>query len=239
MSSLIHALYPSWPKKKSTGVPVDIPFDAPGFLLNGLSARAFNFFYHHKSSGDKATRIVDYDTFFFPLDMFHNWNRIYGRRGFLQYQFVLPVKESRDGLEAVLREIANGGHAPFLTVLKLLGGREGEGVIPFPMEGYTLALDFPLREGIFPFLDKLDGIVLSRGGKHYLTKDARMGKATFEAGYPRDNILFQTPRRALLYQNDTLAIDADLTRPQALIDTLELLFSYTAPAYDQWERAVS
>ena len=61
----------------------------------------------------------------------------------------------------------------------------------------------------------------------------------FEAGYPRDNILFQTPRRALLYQNDTLAIDADLTRPQALIDTLELLFSYTAPAYDQWERAVS
>ncbi len=163
---------------------INIPFDVPGFVLNGLSAKAFNFLYHRKAPRERSVTVVDLDTFFFPLDMIGGWNRIYGASGFLQYQFVLPREASREGLAAVLGRIAKSSHVPFLAVLKLLGPREGEGLIPFPMEGYTLALDFPVRDGIFPFLDKLDDIVISCGGRHYLTKDARMGPKVFEAGYP-------------------------------------------------------
>ena len=97
--------------------------------------------------------------------------------------------------------------------------------MPLRVDG-ALVDDFRLTHGFWEAKDIQDDL-------------RREIRRKFEAGYPRDNILFQTPRRALLYQNDSLAIDADLTRPQALIDTLALLFSYTAPAYDQWERAVS
>ncbi len=162
----------------------NVPFHLPGFILNGISARAFNFSYFNKSWAERSASVVDYDSFFFPLDMIRNWNRIYGRDGFLQYQFVLPLKNSREGLERIFEEISRGPHVPFLTVLKLFGPREGEGIISFPMEGYTIALDFPIRDGIFPFMDRLDELVLYFGGRHYLTKDARMSRKVFDEGYP-------------------------------------------------------
>lgn len=125
---------------------------------------------------------MDCDAFFYPLDKVHRWNRVYGKRGFVQYQFVLPVRNSHEGLKRILRAVSEGDHPPFLTVLKLLG--KGSGFLSFPMEGYTLAMDIPIREGLFPFLDRLDEIVLSEGGRFYLAKDARMRREVFEAGYP-------------------------------------------------------
>ena len=113
----------------------------------------------------------------------HDWNRIYGRKGFLQYQFVLPKENSRQGMTDILERISARGWGSFLAVLKLFGKQDS--LIGFPMEGYTLALDFPIRDGLFPFLDELDRMVIDHGGRLYLAKDARMKEEVFRAGYPR------------------------------------------------------
>ncbi|MFQ5611261.1 MAG: FAD-binding protein [Anaerolineae bacterium] len=165
------------PKPKLT-----VPFNFPGFALNTLSVKAFNAFYYLKHPNRVVRSIVDYDTFFYPLDVINHWNRIYGRRGFTQYQFVLPKNASRDGLTAILHKIAESGLGSFLAVLKLFGGQEG--FISFPMEGYNLALDFPINDSLFGFLDELDRIVSNYGGRLYLTKDVRMTKDMFMNTYP-------------------------------------------------------
>src|SRR6202035_1562118 len=123
-----------------------------------------------------------YEPFFFPLDSIHNWNRIYGKRGFTQYQCVWPMAESRAGLIELLEAISGSGRASFLAVLKKFGAQEG--MLSFPMPGYTLALDFPVTDGLLEFLDRLDQMVLKRGGRVYLAKDARMRPDTFRAMYP-------------------------------------------------------
>ena len=128
--------------------------------------------------------IVDYDTFFYPLDALHNWNHIYGNSGFTQYQFVLPKESSYAGLRSILAEIADKGKGSFLAVLKLFGPGN-KNYLSFPMEGYTLALDFKIEPDIFPLLDSLDKRVLEYGGRIYLAKDCRVTKDTFERGYPR------------------------------------------------------
>ena len=110
-----------------------------------------------------------------------HWNRGYGKKGFVQYQFVLPL-ESKDGLIEVLNRISNKGLGSFLAVLKVFGKQDD--LISFPKEGYTLALDFPIRKGLFEFLDELDEIVLNYGGRIYLSKDARMKPEIFWKGYP-------------------------------------------------------
>jgi FAD/FMN-containing dehydrogenase len=172
-----HGASDGWTTKR-----VSVPFFFPEVILNRFSAQAFNTaYYGHTPKGRQASS-VDCDAFFYPLDKVHHWNRIYGKRGFVQYQFVLPMRNSYEGLKRILRVVSEGDHPPFLTVLKLLG--EGTGLLSFPLEGYTLAMDIPIRDGLFPFLDRLDEIVLSEGGRLYLAKDVRMRREMFAAGYP-------------------------------------------------------
>lgn len=158
-----------------------VPFNLPKGVLNSAGVRMFNRIYYHRSPRTAKQSLVSYEPFFYPLDGVRNWNRIYGRNGFLQYQFVLPAGESRGGLIAILERIQQSRILPFLAVLKLFG--EPAGGITFPMKGYTLALDFPARKNVFRLLDELDALVLEFGGRIYLTKDARMRSDTFSRSY--------------------------------------------------------
>jgi FAD/FMN-containing dehydrogenase len=164
---------------------LDLQFDFPSRALNSFTVGAFNgLYYRWQGSRDKPF-VADYDTFFFPLDRIGNWNRMYGARGFVQYQFVIPPVGARKALRIVLEELARKHRSSFLTVLKRFGP-EGCGTLSFPMAGYTLALDLPVSDaGLFPFLHRLDEIVLGCGGRVYLAKDARLRAETFRAMYPR------------------------------------------------------
>ncbi len=159
-----------------------VPFDFPGFALNSLSVRAFNALIWAFNRDQAAHTIFDWESFFYPLDSIRNWNRIYGKRGFVQYQCVWPPTESRAGLVEVLEAIARSRRGSFLAVLKKFGAQDG--LLSFPMPGYTLALDFPVTDGLLEFLDSLDVMVLKRGGRVYLAKDARLSPETFRAMYP-------------------------------------------------------
>ncbi len=159
-----------------------VPFDFPGFALNSLSVRAFNAVIWTLNRNQAAHTVFDWESFFYPLDSIRNWNRIYGKRGFVQYQCVWPPDESRAGLIEMLEAIARSRRGSFLAVLKKFGAQDG--LLSFPMPGYTLALDFPVTDGLLEFLDTLDAMVLKRGGRVYLAKDARMSPETFRAMYP-------------------------------------------------------
>ena len=158
-----------------------VPVDAPSVLLNRASIGLFNALYYRR--GRSGARPVHYETFFFPLDRLGAWNRLYGRRGFVQYQCVLPKAESPAGIGALLERSAAAGQGSFLAVLKLLGPG-GEGLLSFPMEGYTLALDFPMRPGTLALLEALDEITHRHGGRIYLAKDARCAPERLARGYP-------------------------------------------------------
>lgn len=165
------------PKKKK----ITFPFNLPSFVLNQFTVRAFNFLYYGKNLKREINNVVSYEPFFYPLDAILHWNRGYGRKGFVQYQFVLPLEE-KNGLVQILKRISDEGLGSFLAVLKVFGKQDD--LISFPKEGYTLALDFPVRNGLFAFLDELDNIVLKHGGRIYLSKDARMKPEIFWRGYP-------------------------------------------------------
>lgn len=166
------------PAKRTRQVPISLP----AMLLNPAVVRGFNALYYRHATGAGSTNVVDYDSFFYPLDSVLEWNRIYGRKGFTQYQCVLPKPASREGLGALLRAISNSGQGPYLSVLKLLGPQEG--LLSFPMEGYTLALDFPIRPDTLMLLDLLDEILADHGGRVYLAKDARTSAGSLRRGYP-------------------------------------------------------
>ena len=162
----------------------NIPFNFPMFILNTLTVKAFNWLYYGKVRKKLSKKKVEIDTFFYPLDAIDNWNRIYGKNGFTQYQFILPKKTSLKGLEEILKSISDSGKGSFLAVLKLYGP-SNENYLSFPLEGYSLALDFKIDKGLFELLDKLDSIVLKYKGRIYLTKDCRVDKTVFEQGYPQ------------------------------------------------------
>ena len=161
-----------------------VPIAAPGAVLNRVSIGAFNELYYRLGGMRGGARAVHFDRFFFPLDGIGAWNRLYGRAGFVQYQCVLPKGEGAAGIAALLERAADAGRGSFLAVLKLLGAA-GEGPMSFPMEGWTLALDFPMREGTLELLDDFDAIVHESGGRVYLAKDARCGAERVRQGYPR------------------------------------------------------
>jgi len=165
------------PRKKQ----ITFPFTLPSFVLNQSTVKAFNFLFYGKNLKREIDNIVSYEPFFYPLDAILHWNRGYGKKGFVQYQFVLPL-ENKKGLVEILQRISNEGLGSFLAVLKVFGKQDD--LISFPKEGYTLALDFPVRKGLFAFLDELDKIVLQYGGRIYLSKDARMQPDIFWNGYP-------------------------------------------------------
>ena len=174
-------------KQKSNPLPkpakkqIPFPFNLPSWVLNPFTVKAFNFLYYGKNFKRVIDNVVPYEPFFYPLDAIANWNRGYGKKGFVQYQFVLPLS-AKQGLVDILHSISDAGLGSFLAVLKVFGKQES--LISFPMEGYTLALDFPVRDGLFEFLDKLDTIVLKYGGRLYMSKDARMKPEILSAGYP-------------------------------------------------------
>jgi hypothetical protein len=159
---------------------INFPFNLPSFVLNQFTVKAFNFLYYAKNTKKEINNIVSYEPFFYPLDAVLNWNRGYGKKGFVQYQFVLPL-ESKQGLIEILKRISDEGLGSFLAVLKVFGKQDD--LISFPSEGYTLALDFPVRNGLFSFLDQLDEIVLKYNGRLYLSKDARMSPEIFWSSY--------------------------------------------------------
>lgn len=166
------------PKKRQ----ITFPFNLPAFVLNQFTVKAFNFLYYSKNTKREINNVVSYEPFFYPLDAILHWNRGYGKPGFVQYQFVLPL-ESKQGLVEILKCISDAGLGSFLAVLKVFGKQDD--LISFPTEGYTLALDFPVRKGLFAFLDELDKLVLEYGGRIYLSKDARMKPEVFWTSYPR------------------------------------------------------
>lgn len=161
-----------------------VPFDFPNFALNTWSVKAFNALYYGKVAGGVSQQQVSVDQFFYPLDAIGQWNRIYGKQGFVQYQFILPKANSEEGLSEILQRISESGMGSFLAVLKLYGA-QNDNWLSFPLEGYSLALDFKIQDGLFTLLDELDLLVLHYGGRIYLAKDARMSQAVFEQGYPK------------------------------------------------------
>lgn len=170
--------------KLNAGRKYNLNFDMPSWLLNPLSVSAFNEFYY-RVHGRSKRFLQHYEDFFFPLDRIGNWNRMYGRRGFIQYQCVFPLAESERALRLLLEELRTSGYASFLSVLKLFGPGN-KGPLSFPIQGYTLTLDLPIgRPELFEFLDRLDELVLRFGGRVYLAKDARMSAASFPKMYSR------------------------------------------------------
>jgi FAD/FMN-containing dehydrogenase len=160
-----------------------VPIDLPSFALSRYSVHAFNEFYYRMGARKAGPEFISpANAYFFPLDGISDWNRIYGRRGFVQHQCVIPEENAARVLPEIIDRIAARGDASFLTVLKKLG--PSHGLMSFPLSGYTLALDLPLTHGLLPFLDEIDALVTAAGGRLYLAKDARQSRMTFEAGYP-------------------------------------------------------
>jgi len=163
-------------------ITLNLPFDVPSAALNRFSVGLFNAVYYglHRNG---LPQLVDFERFFYPLDAIDNWNRMYGKRGFVQHQVVLPVDAGREGLTNLLERLTRAGRAPFLGVLKRFGDAN-PGLLSFPMKGYTLALDLPVDEDLVGFLRQLDDLVRDYGGRVYLAKDAALRPETFAAMYP-------------------------------------------------------
>lgn len=163
-----------------------MPFVPPVSLMNRWSLPVLNTAYYHLNKWKAPRRTVHYETFNYPLDNLLDWNRMYGPRGFYQYQSVVPRAVGHDAVQAMLAAIARAGEGSFLAVLKTFGERQSAGMLSFPQPGVTLALDFPNRgDGTLALFSRLDSIVAEAGGRLYPAKDARMPRALFEAGYPR------------------------------------------------------
>ena len=161
-----------------------LPFSLPAFLLNRYSVKAFNSVYYRAHAARKGSSLVGYDSFFYPLDSIRQWNLLYGKRGFVQYQCVIPDTDV-PALEEVLERIAHSGMGSFLGVLKQFGDAPSAGMMSFPRPGLTLALDFAMRgEPTLQLLRSLDDVVRQSGGALYPAKDARMSPAMFEASFP-------------------------------------------------------
>ena len=165
---------------------IRIPCDMPDWLLHPTMMKGLNSLYFHSLEIHQELTIEPYDTFFYPLDYFLDWNRLYGKRGFLQYQCVIPHEHEQTGIRELLERIHRHKLGSFLAVLKRFGENASPGILSFPRPGTTLALDFPNQgEKTFQLLIELDEIVKETGGAVYPAKDARMGAGCFQTYFPR------------------------------------------------------
>lgn len=162
-----------------------LPFTPPISLVNRLTLRPFTAAYFHWQRWKCGPGRSHYQPFFYPLDAIREWNRMYGPRGFYQYQCVVPTNGAADAIEALLAETSKANSGSFLVVLKTFGERESAGMLSFPRAGTTLALDFPNRgAATLDLFHRLDAIVAAAGGRLYAAKDARMPREMFESAYP-------------------------------------------------------
>jgi FAD/FMN-containing dehydrogenase len=181
-----------------------VPVEAPGFVLNKLSVKAFNSAYRAAQMRKLGRHRTHYAPFFYPLDAIGGWNKLYGPRGFYQYQSVTPKEAGSGPVRRMLEEIAAAGQGSFLAVLKTFGSKTSPGLLSFPMEGVTLALDFPNKgKRTLELFDRLDRIVAEVGGRLYPAKDARMPPSLFRAGFPHTD-------EFLSYRDEE--IDSDFAR---------------------------
>lgn len=162
-----------------------LPFTLPAWALNRYTVKAFNAAYFKIHSLRRGAAVVPYDSFFYPLDSVRQWNLLYGRQGFLQYQCVIP-ETNVAAFEELLDRISHSGMGSFLGVLKQFGSGLPAGMLSFPRPGLTLALDFQMRgERTLKLMQSLDEVVLQSGGALYPAKDGRMSRPMFEASFPR------------------------------------------------------
>ncbi|EGY29236.1 FAD linked oxidase [Candidatus Regiella insecticola 5.15] len=170
------------PKKRNLTVPITPPLS----LINRFSLKPFNSSYFNLKKRQVGQKIVHYSSFFYPLDNLLQWSRLYGPKGFYQYQCVVPFANGKAIIQAILNTIAVSGEGSFLAVLKTFGARQPLGMLSFPQPGITLALDFPNKsQSTLTLFERLDAIVHEVGGRIYLAKDMRMSPECFEAGYPK------------------------------------------------------
>lgn len=160
-----------------------VPFALPHGLVNNLTARAFNAAWFAKAPRRRDGEVQDITQFFHPLDIIGEWNRVYGAQGFCQYQFVVPFG-TEDAFREAVTVIADSDHVSSLNVLKRFGSGN-RAPLSFPIPGWTLAVDLPIRRGLSTLLDRLDQIVLEAQGRVYLAKDSRLSPQSFRAMYPR------------------------------------------------------
>lgn len=179
------------PLKLGKKAKLTVPFYLPAFTLNTFTVSILNVALNIMQKS--APSLSHYDKFFYPLDMINNWNRGYGKRGFIQYQFVIPVENGKENIRRILTEITQSGCVPFLNVLKKFG--KGQGLLSFPFEGYTFAIDFPVTARLKPFTQKLDQLILGMGGRIYLGKDAYLDEAMFKAMYPQYREWLETKKK--------------------------------------------
>lgn len=167
--------------KRSFAIPFELPFRA----INHASILSFNFLYRLRQRKRTVRSIVGLDPFFYPLDGLEHWNRLYGRTGLFQFQSVIPV-EAKSVVRDLLQAVSDAGTGSPLVVLKQFGSDPSPGMLSFPREGFTLAIDFPnLGERVRALLARLEAISLDAGGRLYPAKDAVMAPESFHAGYPR------------------------------------------------------
>jgi FAD/FMN-containing dehydrogenase len=180
-----HAPAGSMPGKHSQRT-LSFPFVPPVSIVNSLSLKAFNAAYYHKQLTKNNRQVQHYEPFFYPLDGILEWNRMYGPKGFYQYQCVIPHTHGKDAIVELLKEIAASGMGSFLAILKICGDMASPGMLSFPTPGVSLALDFPNRGAkLDQLFARLDRIVSSAGGRLYPAKDGRMPGSLFRSGYPR------------------------------------------------------
>jgi decaprenylphospho-beta-D-ribofuranose 2-oxidase len=171
------------PVPEKAARPMRVPVDMPAFVLNRWTIGAMNACYYHRIPALGRERVVPFGQFSHPLDKILDWNRMYGRAGFHQFQCVVPDETAQAGMRRLLEEIAASRAASFLAVLKTMGG-EGRGYLSFAMRGFTLALDFPARPGARELLARLEAITLDHGGRIYLAKDSCLSAEGFARMYP-------------------------------------------------------
>lgn len=159
------------PLRLKNRIKPTVPFYFPGVILNALTVKIFNLLYYFKQQKKQVNSFVDYETFFYPLDVVNDWNKIYGKGGFIQYQMVIPKEKGKEGMRKILEAISKSGNGSFLAVLKLFGKNNPKAYNSFPMEGYTLALDFKVNSRLPKLVQDLDAIVEEYDGRIYLTKD--------------------------------------------------------------------